>query len=70
MRSFDIDCEVLLQDIAVVIIRPQNPIAQRKAVGIKELGGARWVMPSPHTAMWEHARALFAAANVRWPANH
>jgi LysR family pca operon transcriptional activator len=69
-RSPDIDCEVLLQDIAVVIVRPQNPIAQRNLVGIKELSEERWVMPSPHTAMWEHTRALFAAANVPWPANY
>jgi DNA-binding transcriptional LysR family regulator len=53
-----------------VIARPRNPIAQRKNVGIKELSDAQWVMPSPHTAMWEHTRALFAAANVSWPANH
>lgn len=69
-RSPDVECEVLLQDVAVVIVRPQNPIAQRKTVSIKDLSEARWVMPSPHTAMWEHTRALFAAANVPWPANH
>lgn len=69
-RSPDIESEVLLQDTAVVIARPKHPLAQRRDVSMKDLADARWVMPSPHTAMWEHTRALFAAANVPWPANH
>ena len=64
----DIEREVLLRDRFVVIMRPQNPLAKRKALSLRELRRAEWVMPNAHTTMWRQIEALFAAENEPWPA--
>jgi len=64
----EIEREVLLRDRFVVIMRPQNPLAKRKALSLQELRRAEWVMPNLHTTMWRQIEALFAAENEPWPA--
>jgi molybdate transport repressor ModE-like protein len=64
----DIEREVLLRDTFVIIMRPQNPLAKRKALSLRELRHAEWVMPNLHTTMWRQIEALFAAENEPWPA--
>ena len=64
----EIEREVLLRDTFVVIMRPQNPLAMRKALSLRELRHAEWVMPNLHTTMWRQIEALFAAENEPWPA--
>ncbi len=66
----DVAREVMLHDVSVVIVRPQNPLARRKTVSLKELRDARWVLPSAQTGMWRHIEALFIAENVPWPENY
>jgi LysR family transcriptional regulator of gallate degradation len=64
----EIEREVLLRDTFVVIMRPQNPLAKRKTLSLRELRHAQWVMPNLHTTMWRQIEALFAAGNEPWPA--
>jgi molybdate transport repressor ModE-like protein len=64
----DIEREVLLHDAFVVVMRPQNPLATRKALSLRELRRAQWVMPNLHTTMWRQIEALFATENEPWPA--
>jgi LysR family transcriptional regulator of gallate degradation len=64
----EIEREVLLHDAFVVIMRPQNPLAKHKALSLRELRRAQWVMPNLHTTMWRQIEALFAAENEPWPA--
>lgn len=64
----DIEREVLLHDTFVVIMRPENPLAKRKALSLRELRRTEWVMPNLHTTMWRQIEALFAAENEPWPA--
>lgn len=64
----DIEREVLLHDAFAVIMRPENPLARRKALSLRELRRAEWVMPNLHTTMWRQIEALFAAENEPWPA--
>ncbi len=66
----DVVRETLLRDRSVVLVRRRHPLARRKSVSLKELEGLPWVMPNPHTAMWRHIEALFAAENVSWPASY
>jgi DNA-binding transcriptional LysR family regulator len=60
--------EVRLRDTFVIIMRPHNPLAKRKALSLRELRHAEWVMPNLHTTMWRQIEALFAAENEPWPA--
>jgi LysR family transcriptional regulator, regulator for genes of the gallate degradation pathway len=63
----DVITETLLDDVAVVVIRPRHPLAPRKKLALAELRDARWIFPDVHTGMWRHIEALFAAAKVPLP---
>lgn len=66
----EIVSDVLMSDVAVVIMRRRHPLARRKHVALRELRDAQWVLPDAHTAMWRHTEVLFAAENEPWPASY
>lgn len=66
----DVTGEALMNDVSVVTVRRQHPLARRRHITLKELRDVRWVFPSAHTGMWRHIEALFAAENMPWPANY
>lgn len=66
----EIVSDVLLKDIAVVVMRRRHPLARRKHVALRDLRNAQWVLPDAHTAMWRHTEVLFAAENEPLPASY
>jgi DNA-binding transcriptional LysR family regulator len=63
----DIECQVLLQDMFVVIMRGAHRLARRKSIALADLRDQPWVMPNERTTMWRQIEALFAAENEPWP---
>jgi len=63
----DIECQVLLQDMFVVIMRSAHRLAREKSISLADLRDQPWVMPNERTTMWRQIEALFAAENEPWP---
>lgn len=53
-----------------MLVRRRHPLARRRQLALKDMGGVHWVFPSAQTAMWRHIEALFAAENLSWPTNY
>jgi LysR family pca operon transcriptional activator len=66
----DIARESLMHDLSVVLVRKRHPLTRRRHLTLSDLRDARWVFPSPHTAMWRHIEALFMANDLPWPAHY
>ena len=63
----DIECQVLLQDMFVVIMRSAHRLARQTSIALADLRDQPWVMPNERTTMWRQIEALFAAENEPWP---
>lgn len=63
----DIECQPLFFDKLVVACARTNPLAKRRLSSLKQISGARFVMPAPGTSIYSQIEGLFSTAGVRWP---
>jgi DNA-binding transcriptional LysR family regulator len=59
--------EPLATDPFTIIVRAGHPLGRRRAMSLRELAQARWVLPSDQSAYHHQLEALFVVAGLRWP---
>jgi LysR family transcriptional regulator of gallate degradation len=59
--------EPLVVDPFAVVVRSKHPLASRRSISLKQLAGARWVLPNEDSAYRRQLEALFMVAGVPWP---
>jgi len=63
----DIRAETIARDRFAVFARRGHPLSRKKAISLRDLRSAQWVVPDARTAMYRQIEALFAAQNEPWP---
>lgn len=63
----DIEELPILEDVFTVVLRPEHPLAGRRALTLPALRDAHWVMPEIGTASRRQMQSLFGSAGVAWP---
>ena len=63
----EVRSEILTRDRIEVVVRRKHAMSKRRAISLRDLRDAKWVLPSDHTAMYRHIEALFAAESEPWP---
>jgi LysR family pca operon transcriptional activator len=66
-NTSDIHAETITRDRFAVVVRRGHPLSRKKAVSLRDLRTAQWVVPDLHTAMYRQIEALFAAQGEPWP---
>jgi LysR family pca operon transcriptional activator len=66
-NTSDIHTETITRDRFAVVVRRGHPLSRKKAVSLRDLRTAQWVVPDLHTAMYRQIEALFAAQGEPWP---
>lgn len=63
----EIRAETIIRDRFALFVRRGHPLSCKDSIGLRDLRGARWVIPDTHTAMYRQIEALFAAQGEPWP---
>jgi LysR family transcriptional regulator of gallate degradation len=59
--------EALATDPFTIIVRSGHPLGRRRAISLRQLADAQWVLPSDQSAYHHQLEALFVVAGLRWP---
>jgi LysR family transcriptional regulator of gallate degradation len=59
--------EPLATDPFTIIVRSGHPLGRQRAMSLRDLEQARWVLPSDQSAYHHQLEALFVVAGLRWP---
>ncbi|AMN43880.1 LysR family transcriptional regulator [Rhodoplanes sp. Z2-YC6860] len=63
----DIRAETITRDRFALFVRRGHPLSHQKAISLRDLREAQWVVPDARTAMYRQIEALFAAQSEPWP---